>query len=241
MLSETPSNSLKRIKKLINSGKLEQAKQDLQPLITECSDDYRVFFMLGYVYHREGRFPRAIKNYEKALELNSSDFDSSINLSIIYNDLGKYKLGSEYYKRAVQNIDKVSSEEVEKKEEIDDMFSKQHLSLGELYLRYNRPNEALNEFRKAKNLYDKNIQIDLNISEAFFRLKKRKEAIKILQDIKHKKPKFYEARVKLGHLKFLEGDIGSAVEEWEEIIKEEPEHVQARMYLKMAEEESILP
>jgi tetratricopeptide (TPR) repeat protein len=241
MLNETPSIIFKRIKKLINSGKLEQAKEDLQPLITEYSDDYRVFLMLGFIYHREGRFPRAIKNYEKALELNDRDFDSSINLSIIYNDLGKYKLGAEYYKKAVQNVDKLSSEEIGKKEEIDDMFSKQHLSLGELYLRYNRPNEALNEFRKAKSLYDKNINIDLNISETFFRLKKRKEAIKILQDIKLKKPNFYEARVKLGHLKFLEGDIGSAVEEWEEIVKEDPQHVQARMYLKMAEEESILP
>ena len=70
---------------------------------------------------------------------------------------------------------------------------------------------------------------------------KRKQAIKNLKTLKLKYPEFIDARVKLGHLLFLEGEVGYAIEEWDEILKLDPNNMEAKMYMRMAREESILP
>ena len=99
----------KEAKKLIAANRLEQAKVTLQPLITELNHDYRVYSMLGFIYHKQGLFSRAVKNYRRALEINSGDIETAINLSLIYNDLGKYEEGADLYSRAVGMLDKTSA------------------------------------------------------------------------------------------------------------------------------------
>ncbi len=243
MTVENPSAVLKEVKRLIAVNDLHQAKMLLQPLITEIGDDHRVYALLGIVYHKEGNFPRAVKNYTRALELNSSDAETAINLSLIYNDLGKYEQGSQLYAQAV-SLMRNSSSDTSKTEDVDDinyMFANQHASIGELYLRYNRAEEAFKEFEKALALSPRMYHVYADMAECLSRMGHRKQAIKNLKTIKLKTPSAYEARVKLGHLLFLEGEVGAAVEEWDSIIKESPSNIEAKMYLKMAREESILP
>ena len=81
----------------------------------------------------------------------------------------------------------------------------------------------------------------VELAEALSRLGKRDIAIKKLKTVKAKRPDIYEARIKLGHLLFLEGEVGPAVEEWAAVLKDNPTNVEAKMYMKMAEDNSILP
>lgn len=244
MTVENPSAVLKEVKRLIAVNDIRQAKMLLQPLITEIGDDYRVYALLGVVYHKEGNFPRAVKNYTRALELNGSDAETAINLSLIYNDLGKYEQGAQLYSKAVslmKNSDPAPGNKADDAEDINYMFSNQHASLGELYLRYNRAEEAFKEFEKALFLSPRMYHLYADMAECLSRMGHRKQAIKNLRTIKLKTPDAYEARVKLGHLLFLEGEVGAAVEEWDSVIKESPSNIEAKMYIKMAREESILP
>ena len=235
----------KEAKRLIAANRLEQAKVTLQPLITELNDDYRIYSMLGFIYHKQGLFSRAVKNYRRALEMNTADIETAINLSLIYNDLGKYEEGAELYSRAVGMLEKTSTtQEQDKKEDNEDiniMFSNQHSNIGELYLRYNRAEDAYVELEKAINLYPYSQQANVEMAECLSRMGKRKQAIKNLRALKLKYPEFIDARVKLGHLLFLEGEVGYAIEEWDEILKHDPNNMEAKMYMRMAREESILP
>lgn len=243
-MTENISAVFKEVKRLIAINDLKEAKLLLQPLITEIGNDYRVYSMLGVVYHKEGNFPRAVKNYTRALELNGNDAETAVNLSLIYNDLGKYEQGAQIYAKAValMRIAKSSvAADVEDAEDVNYMLSNQHASLGELYLRYNRAEDALREFERAMSLSPRMYNIYAEIAECMSRLGQRKQAIKNLKTLKLKKPDAYEARVKLGHLLFLDGDIGAAVEEWDAVIKENPSNIEAKMYIKMAQEESVLP
>ena len=234
----------KEAKKLIGANKLEQAKVVLQPLITELNNDYRVFSMLGFIYHKQGLFSRAIKNYRKALDINGTDVETAINLSLVYNDLGKYEEGADLYAKAVGMLEKVESNgenKVEDSEDINVMFSNQHANIGELYLRYNRAHDACVELEKAITLCPGSQHANVEMAECLSRLGKRKQAIKNLKALKLKYPEYFEARIKLGHLLFLEGELGYAIEEWDEVLTLDPGNMEAKMYLRMAKEESILP
>lgn len=241
---ENVSAVFKEVKRLIAINDLREAKLLLQPLITEVGDDYRVYAFLGVVYHKEGNFPRAVKNYTRALELNSNDVETAVNLSLIYNDLGKYEQGAQIYAKAItlmKSENKTSAENVEETEDVNYMFANQHTSLGELYLRYNRAEDALKEFEKAMSLSPRMFRIYADVAECMSRLGQRKHAIKNLKILKSKKPDLLDARVKLGHLLFLEGEVGAAVEEWDSVIKDNPSNIEAKMYIKMAREESLIP
>jgi tetratricopeptide (TPR) repeat protein len=57
--------------------------------------------MLGVVYHAQGRFQDAEGAFETALRLNPRYTEAALNLSVTYNDRGKYDLAREVYRRAV--------------------------------------------------------------------------------------------------------------------------------------------
>ena len=181
-MEQTPASIFREVKRLIGLNKLDEAKLILQPLVTELKSDCRVFSLLGFIYHREGRFSRAIRNYRRALEINSGDVETAINLSLIYNDLGRYEQGSELYAQAVdllKNAKPDVDQNVLKDDEINVMFSGQHASIGELYLRYNKAQEALQEFEKALSLSPRSYNLYVDIAECLSRLGKRRSAINI--------------------------------------------------------------
>ncbi len=235
---------LREVKRLISINKLNDARMLIQPLIMEHRNDHRVFSLLGNIYHRQGEFSRAIKNYKTALDINSRDVETAINLALIYNDLGKYEQGAELYSKAInvmKDLEVANKTAMGNNEDTNSMFAAQHANLGELYLRYNRAEEALRELERALELAPESYKFYVELAEAFSRLGKRDIAIKKLNFVKAKRPDIYEARVKLGHLLFLEGEVGPAVEEWGAVLKDNPGNVEAKMYLKMAEDNSILP
>ncbi|MBN1114791.1 MAG: tetratricopeptide repeat protein [Oligoflexia bacterium] len=234
--------TIKEAKRLIEMSRYDKAKAILQPLVLNDNRNYRVFSLLGYIYHKEGLFSRAIRNYKKALELNNTDIESMVNLSLIYNDLGRYQEGAELYSSAagIHGQLKENDSLPDNNEEINIMFSRQHAKLAEVYLRYNRAGEALAEYEKAMELDPSDYSFIVEMSECLSRLGKRKVAIRNLRMLRNKRPEFTEARVKLGHLLFLEGEIGSAIEEWDSVLSDDPANAEARLYRKMAEQESLL-
>lgn len=233
---------LKEVEKLISLNKLNDAKILVQPLILEYRNNHRVFSVLGNIYHKQGEFSRAIKNYKTALDINPRDVETAINLSLIYNDLGKYKEGAELYSNAVAVMKELEDTGLGiDVKEANSMFALQHSNIADLYLRYNRAEEALREIERAIALDPENYKFYVDMAEALSRLSQRELAIKKLKYVKVKQPKLYEARVKLGHLMFLSGEHGSAIEEWEAVLREDPSNLEARMYIKMVQDHSLVP
>jgi tetratricopeptide (TPR) repeat protein len=59
--------------------------------------------MLGVVYHAQGRFSDAEEAFETALRLNPRYTEAALNLSVTYNDRGKYDRAREVYMRAISS------------------------------------------------------------------------------------------------------------------------------------------
>jgi tetratricopeptide (TPR) repeat protein len=57
--------------------------------------------MLGVIYHAQGRFSDAEEAFEHALKINPRYTEAALNLSVTYNDRGKYDRAREVYTKAV--------------------------------------------------------------------------------------------------------------------------------------------
>jgi len=231
-------NALSEAKSLFLNKQFEKAKQTLHPYILENNNDYRLYSLLGLIYHKEGSFYKAINNYKKSVELNINDIESYLNLSLIYNDLGKYEEALTYYKMAYSNYN--SNKKVLKSQdnkEINTMFSNQHQKLGELYLRYNRLEEAYLDFEKASKLDPNNNEAVISMAEVLFRLKNKKTAFKLLYSLKLKKN--IKAMLKLANFYYIDGNYVEANFECDEVLKLDSANVDANMFKKMLETKSL--
>lgn len=229
-------NAIGEAKSYLQTKQFEKAVLTLQPFVIENNRDYRIYNLLGLIYHKNGNFNKAINNYRKAIELNSNDVESFLNLSLIHNDLGKYEEGSNFYNKAFEVFKNIETRVYnENLSDIDEMFSKQHKSIGELYLRYNKLEEAEYEFKKAIKLDETNLDSYLLLSEVLYRLKKKNDAFKLLNYIKNKNFDISKISVKLGHLYYLEGNHSQALIEWDSVLEKDENNSEAKMYKKLIE------
>lgn len=209
-----------------------QAEPLLNQLILQNKKSPEVFQMLGTIYYDQGKFNKAIRSFRRALELDPSFTDASVGLSIILNDLGKYEEGRKVFEEAQTMLAQRSSEE---DPYINEKLSIKHDELGELYLQYHRPKEALEQYYKALNLSSRVPEITMKIIDCFLALEERDKAAKELVDLIKQYPTFMGARIKLGRIYFEDGNVIQAVEAWEAVLARDPDHVEAKRLLRQAQ------
>src|SRR6185437_12759308 len=128
-------------------SKYSLAEPLLNQLVLKSSKRPEVFHMLGTIYYDQGKFNKAIRSFRRALELNPGYTDSSVGLSVILNDLGRYEEGQKVFDEARAMLTMKSPET--ENNHLDERFAAKHDELGELYLRHGRFEEGLHEFQKA--------------------------------------------------------------------------------------------
>ena len=225
-------------RRLISLNKLEKAKLLLQPLIIDRHDDYKVYSMLGLIYHMTGNFEKAIRNYKQALEINNKETETMINLGMIYNDTGDYVSAKRLHYVATEIIKKnnldIHHESKQNIQEIDKMFALQHIEIAKLYIRYQRYDNALHELEKAKRLNKNILNIPLLTAECYHKTNKKQLAITTLSEAKKQNDKMTEIGIKLGHYLFLENNTAEAIQEWESVLKHDPKNIEAKHFLNIS-------
>src|SRR6266545_470689 len=61
-----------------------------------------IFNMLGVIWHDRGKLEDACGAFERALALNPAYTEAALNLSVTYNDLGRYSQAREIYQKIMQ-------------------------------------------------------------------------------------------------------------------------------------------
>src|SRR3990167_11399988 len=69
-------------------------------IIGSKSEFADVYNMLGVLYHQSGRYEDAISSFEKALKINPRYTEAMLTLSVLYNDMGEYKLSKKLLDRS---------------------------------------------------------------------------------------------------------------------------------------------
>lgn len=208
---------------------LEYLDEHIQ-LFPKCEEAY---FYMGNCFHMLGQVAKAIKAYQKVLEYNPEHTDSSICLSILYNDIGQYAEGKRVFETANRRIRTTGHSPLEDTH-INRKFSIKHYELGGLYFSYNRFDEALSEFQKAFQLDPQNLECRVKMAKTLAKKGLVMKAVEDLKSLKSEFPHYYPIRVALGLLYYSMGNVVEAQLEWKFILQKDPKNKEAMMYLSLS-------
>ncbi|OFZ19364.1 MAG: hypothetical protein A2Z20_01895 [Bdellovibrionales bacterium RBG_16_40_8] len=214
-------------------NRYSDAEPTLNQLVLKNTRRPEVYHMLGTVYYDQGKFNKAIRSFRRALEIDSGFTDSSVGLSIILNDLGRYEEGKAVFDAARAGLD-IKNKTTDPT--LNEKFAAKHDELGGLYFNHHRYNEALEQFQKALKLTSsRRPEISLNIANCYEKLEDFTLAQRELTLISREYPHYVPARLKLGKYYHDNKQIPEAIEQWESVLENDPLNVIARDYLRLVQ------
>ena len=171
-----------------------------------------------------------VQELRRSLELDPRHTDAAICLSVLFNDIGRYDDAKKVFEQANQSV-------VHKRQgddqAIDRKFAVKHMELADLYFRYRRYDQAIEEYGKAALLDPTALEIRIRRAKAYAKKGFLTRAMQELQQLKHEHPRFVTARIQLGLLQYSQGNLLDAELEWEAVSEQEPSNREAIAYLEM--------
>lgn len=220
-----------RTQELINSKKYSEAESLIKTEETQNPNNPDIYYFRGVSSYFQGKFLPTIENLKKALELDPKHTDAAICLSVLYNDVGKYEEGKASFQLANQSV---VHKNFNADADINRKFAIKHLEIADLYLRYRRYDEAIEEYTKAISLDSTDLEIRIRRSKAFAKKGFVTRAMQELQQLKQEHPHYIPARIQLGLLHFSQGNLLDAELDWESVLSIQPGNKEAISYLEMA-------
>ena len=196
------------------------------------SKNPEVFQMLATIYYDQGKFNKAIKTFKKALEIDPSYTDAAVGLSIILNDIGRYDEAKKVFEEAKALLD---HKKQMPDQNVNEKFASKHAELADMYLQYKKFPEAIEQYTKAFQLSAKKSDFSVRLAETYVQAGQKDKAIKELKTVLQVDAKLIAPRLKLGLILYNFHHIAEAVDQWENVLRYEPQNTEASRYLKMAQ------
>lgn len=228
----------KQIQSLLSHRNFDDSKRLIDQRLVQDPDSPDAHYLLAVWHYFQSQIGPTVEHLEKTLSLDPRHTDAAICLSVLYNDIGQYDKAKGVFEKANRSV---SSKGVGEDWETDRKFSVKHLELADLYFRYRRYDEAIEEYGKAAYLDPHQLDIRIRRAKAFAKKGFLSRAIQEIQQLKKEHPSFLPARIQLGLLYYSQGDILNAELEWEAILDFDPQNKESLAYLEMAKGSRIRP
>lgn len=223
----------KRIQELINRKEYGKAEALIKEELRRDPDNADAHYFLGIMYYYQGDLGHTVENLKKCLMIDPRHTDAAICLSVLYNDIGKYDEAKRVFEQANQSV---AHKRTGDDPGIDRKFAVKHMEVADLYFRYRRYDEAIEEYSKAALLDPTAFEIRIRRAKAYAKKGFVTRAIQELQQLKSENPRFIPARIQLGLLHYSQGNLLDAELEWEQTLEVDPTHREAAAYLEMAKD-----
>ena len=185
---------------------------------------------LGIIANMAGDLDEAVEYFQRAVAINPSYTEAALNLTITYNELGETE-------KALQEVERLSKATGVTEGNLDPFvagkIANEHFKLGNLYMDFNRIDDAMAEYRKALGLKSALADVRTSLAEALRRKGQFDDALSelhsVLDDNKHYAP----AWVQLGLTFQMMGNEAKALDVWKTALKYNPDLKEARSFLKI--------
>lgn len=224
---------LKKAKEAFQRNDLKTASLLLNEVIDQNPNSTEGFFYLANVFHVRGELGKAVKAFQRVLELDPHHTDAAISLSVIYNDIGKYEEAKAIFDKANNQVKNTQTQGVSDPH-LNKKFSLKHYEIAEMYASYSRYDEALFEYNKAAALDSDNLEIRIKIAKNYTKKGFTSKAFEELKRLKNEHPGYMPARIALGLLYYGNGNIIEAQAEWQNVLGRDPSHAEATMYMTLS-------
>jgi tetratricopeptide (TPR) repeat protein len=225
-------------KEHFNRGDYSLAAGHLEQVIARGAAYADVHHMLGVIYHHLGEFDLAQRSFAKALEINPNYVEAALNLAIVCNDMGQYERAQQVFGEAVARARTNQRREPNGDEPLDGYtrgkIANLHAAVADGYLSVRRPNDAAAEYRRALSLCPTFVDLRLKLANALREAGDREGSLAEFRLAVQHAPAYVPARVALGTALYSGGKLDEAVAQWEEVLRMDPNHRTAGLYLKMA-------
>ncbi|MBC7427783.1 MAG: tetratricopeptide repeat protein [Bacteriovorax sp.] len=236
MYASNNEQLLKTARECFEKLEYKKAQIVLNEIIESDDRNVDALFLLANIFHINGEIGKAIKAFNKVLNLNPEHTDAAISLSVLYNDIGQYEDAKKVFDTANERVkgkNKGGSGLMEDKH-INKKFASKHYEIADLYLSYNRYDEALFEFNKVVGLDSENLDARIKIAKVYAKKGFVSKAIEELRNLKNEEPNFAPARIALGVIHYGNGNVLEAQSEWEKVLIKDPFHAEASMYMNLS-------
>jgi len=176
-------------------------------VISKYPEKERAYNNLGVLYKDRKEYDSAIKEYQKALEIDPNYAYAYYNLGIVYHDLGEQNRALEAYQKSIElnprNVDA-------------------HNNLGALYKELKRYDSAIREYRKALEIKQGNFKTHYNLGILYSEFKEYDKAIESYRRALELNPDYIRAYNNLGVLHKEKKEYGKAIQEYRKAIELNP-------------------
>lgn len=215
-------------------GDFKNALQVFNEVAEGDPENAQAYFYMANIFHLNGELGKAIKSFQKVLSLDPTHTDASISLSVLLNDIGKYEEAKKIFDVANERVRHQSTTGVLEDKHINKQFAGKHFELAELYLSYQRYDEALFEYNKVVKLNPDDLEARVKIAKVYAKKGFLSKSFDELRRLKNERPDYMPARVSLGILHYGQGNILEAQSEWEKVLIKDPKNEEAAMYLNLS-------
>jgi tetratricopeptide (TPR) repeat protein len=196
-----------------------------------------VHHLLGLIYHHLGEYEAAQRAFARALEINPSYIEAALNLAIVCNDLGQYARAQQVYGAALERVGQGGTRDENGDAPLDTFargkIANLHAAVADGYLSVRRPTDAAAEYRLALALCPTFADLRLKLAGALREAGDEAAALVELRAAVEHAPAYVPARLALGTGLYASGKLDEAVRQWEEVVRMDPAHRTAGMYLKL--------
>jgi len=240
-------------------GYFEQAQQFFGQALKDDPSSAEALYGLGSAYLQQQKTTEARDCFERALKLNAT-YPGTLpncwnNLGILAAREGKFDLAIQYFQRALQIDPKHSialqnlgsayrqkKEWPEAKEALERALAlnaddpEANYSLGMVYAQQNDTEHAYEYLQRAivsRPAYPEALN---NLGILYLHMRRPAEAIQSFEQCIRVAPTYDQAYLNLARVYEIEGDREKARTILQELLKQHPDHVQAKEGLKQLEE-----
>lgn len=210
-------------------GDFDSAVRCFSEIVKDGPDRYPdVYNKLGIIYQRKGLSQKAATLFEKALKINPAYTEAALNLSIVYNELGRHEHAQKIFNTAVKTVYKTRKV---KDAYIDGKLANEHARMGEQYYFLGRFKEAITEYRKALKLCPNFPDLITQLGLAYRENGDLESAADVFIKAQNAAPEYVPAYLHLGITYYMKGFVDMAIREWKRALTINPENHDARIYL----------